>query len=137
MYIAHPETQLTSYWPSLIYQGMSGEVREAQFECYEKDQCWNDNVLGTSEARNGTQLVTAPTGNNLSTTVLFYREEGGRFVDYIQSTGDPQLRVNGTFRCSALLGAKTYKTQTLSPTLFLRTRRSLHSQQPVPVMLRL
>jgi hypothetical protein len=95
MYIAHPETQLAFYWPSLIYQGMSGEVREAQFECHHKNECWHDNVLHTSEASNGTRLANVPRGNNLTSTSLFYQEDGGRFVDFKEDNGESQIYERG------------------------------------------
>ncbi|KAF2650228.1 hypothetical protein K491DRAFT_697435 [Lophiostoma macrostomum CBS 122681] len=97
MYIAHPETQLAFYWPSLIYQGMSGEVREAQFQCYQEGECWNEHVLHTSEAANGTKLVTVPRGNNLTSMSLFYREDGGRFVDHKEDDGNSQIYANEAF----------------------------------------
>jgi hypothetical protein len=87
-YIAHDETQLAFYWPKVIYQGMSGEIREAHFECHRKNECWHDNVLRTTGASNGTRLATAPMRNNESSTGLFYREESGRFVNYKEDNAD-------------------------------------------------
>lgn len=85
-YIVHNDTKLSFYWPSLIYQGMSGEIREAHFECHRRNQCWHDNVLRTTEARNGTQLALVPMRNSLASTGLFYQEESGRYVNYKQDS---------------------------------------------------
>jgi hypothetical protein len=66
---------------------MSGELREARFECHKKNECWHDNVLKTTEAVNGARLVMVPMGNNLSSTALFYREKSGRYVSYKEGDG--------------------------------------------------
>jgi hypothetical protein len=90
-YMAHDKTHIAFYWPSINYQGMSGEVREAQFECYRRGECWHDNVLRTTEASNGTRLVQVPMGNNLSSTGLFYQEEDGRYVNYKEEDGQGSM----------------------------------------------
>lgn len=87
-YIAHQDTKLAFYWPRLMYQGMSGEIRETRFDCHveddeEDDECWHDKVLRTSDATNGTRLATLPMQNSLSSTGLFYQEKDGRYANYI------------------------------------------------------
>ncbi|KAH7132323.1 hypothetical protein B0J11DRAFT_222954 [Dendryphion nanum] len=85
-YIAIDGTGLASYWPKVMYQGLSGEIREAYFQCGRNDVCWQDIVLDTSEARNGTRLVAVPMANELSVTGLFYQEPDGRVVNYEENT---------------------------------------------------
>jgi hypothetical protein len=87
-YIVHNDTNISFYWPSLIYQGMSGEIREAHFECHRRNECWHDKVLRTTEARNGTQLAMVPMQNSLASTGLFYQEENGRYVNYKEDFGE-------------------------------------------------
>ncbi|KAH7356143.1 hypothetical protein BKA66DRAFT_253061 [Pyrenochaeta sp. MPI-SDFR-AT-0127] len=89
--IAHEETQLGFYWPQLVYQGMSGEIRAVSFECHRKDQCWHESVLDTGTPRNGTPLITSPSGNNLSSTALFYQEEDGRSVYFTRNSRQENL----------------------------------------------
>lgn len=101
MYIAHEETKLGFYWPSLVYQGMSGEIREAHFECHRENECWHDNVLRTTEASNGTRLVTVPMRNNISSTGLFYREEGGKVLNYKEDNGQAS-EIWANRKCSGL-----------------------------------
>lgn len=87
-YMAHSESNLAFYWPQLVYQGLSGEIRGNHFECYRKNECWHETVLTTSAATNGTPLAIVPLRNNLSSTGLFYREESGRCVNYKEDNGD-------------------------------------------------
>ncbi|KAF1995164.1 hypothetical protein P154DRAFT_350205 [Amniculicola lignicola CBS 123094] len=86
-YIAHEKTQISYYWPRLLYQGMSGEIRGAHFECHKRGECWHDTVLRTTDARNGTQLVAVPMWNNLSSIGLFYEQDDGKFVNYKEDWG--------------------------------------------------
>lgn len=97
--IAHEGTQLGYYWPQLVYQGMSGEIRAASFECHHKNQCWHYRVLDTSTPKNGTPLVTTPSGNNLSTTAVFYEQDDGSSVYYTEnSSQEAHLWQNGMFK---------------------------------------
>lgn len=92
------ETKVASYWPRIVYQGMSGEIREAHYECHRENECWHERVLSTTTAMNSTQLVAAPMGNNLSSLGLFYQEEDGKYINYKEdSDGYSELWTNGKF----------------------------------------
>lgn len=84
LYMAHNSTQLASYGPNILYQGMSGEVREVSFTCYGKGQCWNDRVLGTTQPVNGSRLTMVPTQKTNPTVGLFYQDEDGRYLNYVE-----------------------------------------------------
>lgn len=83
-YVAHDQTKLGAYWPYVVYQGLSGEIRAVHYACHKKNECWHESVLDTTEAKNGTQLIVPPLAYNSSLTGLFYQEEGGRFLVYAQ-----------------------------------------------------
>lgn len=83
-YVAHDQTKLGAYWPYVVYQGLSGEIRAVHYACHKKNECWHESVLDTMEAKNGTQLIVPPLAYNSSLTGLFYQEEGGRFQVYAQ-----------------------------------------------------
>ncbi|KAF2112837.1 hypothetical protein BDV96DRAFT_144974 [Lophiotrema nucula] len=87
-YMSHAASKVAAYWPRILYQGMSGEVREARFECYEDNECWNDDVLSTTQPVNGTQLTTIPMQNNHSSYALFYQEEDGRYLTYLEGANE-------------------------------------------------
>jgi hypothetical protein len=40
--------------------------------------------LRTTEPKNGTQLALVPLRNSLASTGLFYQEESGAFVNYLE-----------------------------------------------------
>ena len=87
--MAHADTELTSYWPQIVFQGMSGEIRANSYECHRKNECWHEKVLETSSAANGTRLALIPLQNNRSSTGLFYREKSGRYVNYKEEDDQP------------------------------------------------
>ena len=96
-YPAHDQTKISAYWPYVVYQGVSGEIRAAHYACHEESECWHDAVLNTTQATNGTRLVALPLAQNLSTMGLFYQEEGGRFLAYTHNASrDSQIWQNGT-----------------------------------------
>ncbi|KAF2683273.1 hypothetical protein K458DRAFT_418910 [Lentithecium fluviatile CBS 122367] len=83
-YTAREDSKIASYWPHLVYQGTSGEIRGAHYACHEKNECWHERVFSTTDARNGTHLVVTPMQNNLSSLGLFYQEKGGRMLVYTE-----------------------------------------------------
>ncbi|KAF2178618.1 hypothetical protein K469DRAFT_675587 [Zopfia rhizophila CBS 207.26] len=84
---ASPGSDLAFYWPKLVYQSHSGEIHEIDFYCEERESCWHDSVLRTSEPHNGTQMVMVPMKNQLSSTALFYQQEDGTIVNYREDGG--------------------------------------------------
>ena len=95
-YIAHDQTKISAYWPHIVYQGFSGELRAVDYACHEKTRCWHESVLRTTEAKNGTQLVTLPFQNNMSTQGLFYQEEEGRVIAHVKDDkGDEEMWESG------------------------------------------
>ncbi|KAF1950692.1 hypothetical protein CC80DRAFT_554053 [Byssothecium circinans] len=86
-YIAHEDTKIASYWPHIVYQGVTGELRNVYYGCHEKDHCWHERVFRTTQASNGTQLILVPLGNNLASLGIFYQEDGGRFLEYRENYG--------------------------------------------------
>ncbi|KAF2014731.1 hypothetical protein BU24DRAFT_423639 [Aaosphaeria arxii CBS 175.79] len=102
-YMAHEASKLAYYWPTLSYQGLSGEIRQAYYECHRKNECWHDRVLDTNEAKNGTQLAMSPMQNELTVAGLFYQEkDGGRVVIYREDNGNgtAELWSNDAFSSS-------------------------------------
>ena len=84
-YVAHDQAKIGAYWPYVIYQGLSGEIRSVHYACHEKNECWHESVLDTIETKNGTQLVVLPLAHNSSLMGLFYQEEEeDRFLAYTQ-----------------------------------------------------
>jgi hypothetical protein len=67
---------------------MSGELREAQFKCHERNECWHDKVLPTTDAINGTKLAMVPTRDMSSEMDLFYQQEGAKVVAYKEKNGE-------------------------------------------------
>lgn len=84
-YIANEQTQIASYWPQIFYQGLSGEIRGADYACHEKNECWHERVLRTTDAMNGTHLSAVPGGNNLSSLILFYQEDDNKVILYAEN----------------------------------------------------
>ena len=81
-YLAHASSSLSAYWPNLIYQGVTGEIRQVSYACVGKNQCYYDKALSTTQARHGTQLLILPKTTNLSTIAVYYQEQDGRFLEY-------------------------------------------------------
>jgi hypothetical protein len=95
--IAHPDTQISFFWPNIVYQSPSGEIRTETYECLGKDQCWQERILDTGTPLNGTSIVTLPSGNNLSATSLFFQDESGNAVYFVEDKDNKsQLWRNGT-----------------------------------------
>ncbi|ORY12103.1 hypothetical protein BCR34DRAFT_663998 [Clohesyomyces aquaticus] len=86
-YTASDISHIAFYWPELVYQSNGGELRLVSFECRTKNRCWHDSTLPTTDASNGTQLAMIPLTNNLSSLALFYSQEDGAYVSYIDRFG--------------------------------------------------
>ncbi|PVH94976.1 hypothetical protein DM02DRAFT_171888 [Periconia macrospinosa] len=116
-YLAHPSSSLAAYWPRIIYQGTSGEIREINYNCSSKTQCYYDKALSTTQARNGTQLLVLPAKSDLTSTAVFYQEQDGRFLEYREDgTGITTVLQNPAFSNLIPLDAPVAGFSTIRPT---------------------
>ncbi|KAF2737765.1 hypothetical protein EJ04DRAFT_574274 [Polyplosphaeria fusca] len=115
-YMAHGDTQLASYWPNIIYQGMSGEMREARFACYERETCWNDGVLATTQPVNGSHMAMIPFHDELASVGVFYQEEDGRYLNFVEDSDRATAAFSDRISLNSSLAA------------FATTRKSAPSQ---------
>lgn len=83
-YAAAETSQLTSYWPTIVYQSDDGNLSGLSFDCSDKStaNCWHKAPLRTTAAKEGTPLAIVPLRDNLTSTTLFYQQEDGKLVSY-------------------------------------------------------
>ena len=80
-YAASSSSQLSTYWPSLIYEGTDGSLHEVTFAGSRTENIWNAEAKVQAGALvNGSGLAELTTTPNFTNLSLFWQDTSGNLV---------------------------------------------------------
>jgi hypothetical protein len=80
-YAASPASQLSTYWPSLIYEGTDGSYHEVTYAGSHTENIWNTEAIAQADALvNGSGLAELTTTPDYTNLALFWQDASGNLI---------------------------------------------------------